>query len=222
MFGLQCRFRKQNNNPLLSEWQYRFHNAVAHFPFIKIEIAMAHINLENDLPGIRGLMAFSPETAKPLNELAEILLRDDNNTLSRGDRELIGAYVSSLNDCFFCQNVHGALAQYYMECDMQFIDEIKRNFRSTPISDKMKSLLTIAGSVQKGGKNVTHEQIQKAKDEGATDREIHDTVLIAAAFCMFNRYVDGLGTWAPEDRQFYVERAPRRAAEGYAEFDLHK
>src|SRR5215471_7195615 len=113
---------------------------------------MAHINLENELPGIRGLMAFSPETAKPLNELAEILLRDDNNSLSRGERELIGAYVSSLNDCFFCQNVHGAMAQHYLECDMQFIDEIKKNFSSTPISEKLKSLLSIAGSVQKGGK----------------------------------------------------------------------
>jgi len=183
---------------------------------------MAHIDLGNELPGIRGPMAFSPETAKPLNELAEILLRDDNNSLSRGERELIGAYVSSLNDCFFCQNVHGAMAQYYMECDMQFIDEIKKNFSSTPISEKLKSLLSIAGNVQKGGKYVTAEQIQKAKEQGATDKEIHDTVLIAAAFCMFNRYVDGLGTWAPEDRQFYVKRAPMRAEEGYADLDLYK
>ena len=183
---------------------------------------MAYIDLQNDLPGIRGPMAFRPETAKPLNELAEILLRDDNNTLSRGERELIGAYVSSLNDCFFCQNVHGALAQHYMQCDMQLIDNIKKDFLSSNISDKMKALLAIAGSVQKSGKHVTEEQIAYAKELGATDREIHDTVLIAAAFCMFNRYVDGLGTWAPQDRQVYVERAPRRAAEGYIDFDLYK
>ena len=183
---------------------------------------MAYIDLQNDLPGIRGPMAFRPETAKPLNELAEILLRDDNNTLSRGERELIGAYVSSLNDCFFCQNVHGAMAQHYMQCDMQFIDNIKKDFLSSNISDKMKALLAIAGSVQKSGKHVTAEQIDHARELGATDREIHDTVLIAAAFCMFNRYVDGLGTWAPQDRQVYVERAPRRAEEGYIDFDLYK
>jgi uncharacterized peroxidase-related enzyme len=183
---------------------------------------MAHIDIQNDLPGIRGPMAFRPETAKPLNELAEILLRDDDNTLSRGERELIGAYVSSLNDCFFCQNVHGALAQHYMQCDMQFIDNIKKDFLSSGISDKMKALLAIAGSVQKSGRHVTTEQIEHARTLGATDREIHDTVLIAAAFCMFNRYVDGLGTWAPQDRQVYVERAPRRAAEGYIDFDLYK
>jgi uncharacterized peroxidase-related enzyme len=183
---------------------------------------MAHINLGNDLPGIRGPMAYRPETARPLNELAEVLLRDDDNTLSRGDRELIGAYVSSLNDCFFCQNVHGSLAQHYMQCDMPFVDAVKKDPASTPISEKMKSLLSIAASVQKGGKSVTPGQIGKARAEGATDREIHDTVLIAAAFCMYNRYVDGLATWAPEDRQFYVERAPRRAAEGYLDYDLRK
>ena len=183
---------------------------------------MAYIDLQNDLPGIRGPMAFRPETAKPLNELAEILLRDDNNTLSRGERELIGAYVSSLNDCFFCQNVHGALAQHYLQCDMQFIDNIKKDFLSATVSDKMKALLAIAGSVQKSGKHVTTEQVEHARSFGATDKEIHDTVLIAAAFCMFNRYVDGLGTWAPQDRQVYVERAPRRAAEGYIDFDLYK
>jgi uncharacterized peroxidase-related enzyme len=183
---------------------------------------MAYINLQNDLPGIRGPMAYSPETGKALNELAEILLHDDNNTLTRGERELIGAYVSSENDCFFCQNVHGAMAQYYFECDTQFIDDIKKNYQSTPISDKLKALLSIAGSVQKGGKFVTTEQVEQAKDLGATDKEIHDTVLIAAAFCMFNRYVDGLNTWAPQDRQVYVERAKMRAEDGYANMNLNK
>ena len=110
----------------------------------------AFINLENDLPGIRGPMAYSPETGKALNEIAEILLHDDNNTLSRGDREMIGAYVSSQNDCFFCQNVHGAMAQHYYQCDMPFIDDIKKDYQTAPISDKLKALLSIAGSVQKG------------------------------------------------------------------------
>jgi uncharacterized peroxidase-related enzyme len=183
---------------------------------------MAHIDLQNELPGIRGLMQFRPETAKHLNELAEILLRDDNNTLTRGERELIGAYVSGLNDCFFCQNVHGAIAGHYLQCDLHQVDAIKNDFMSTDISDKMKSLLSIAGAVQQGGRKVSEEQVSNAKSVGATDREIHDAVLIAAAFCMFNRYVDGLGTWAPEDRQFYINRAPQRAAEGYVDFDLNK
>jgi uncharacterized peroxidase-related enzyme len=183
---------------------------------------MAYIYLKNELPGIRGPMEYSPETGKALNELAEILLHDDNNTLTRGERELIGAYVSSENDCFFCQNVHGAMAQYYFKSDMQFIDDIKKDYQSASISPKLKALLSIAGSVQKGGKYVTTVQVEYAKSLGATDKEIHDTVLIAAAFCMFNRYVDGLNTWAPQDRQVYVDRAKMRAEDGYANINLNK
>ena len=182
---------------------------------------MAHIELSNDLPGIRGLMAFRPETAEPLNALAEVLLRNDDNTLSRGERELIGTYVSYLNDCFFCQNVHGAMAGHYLECDIQQIDDIKENFRETGLSGKMKALLSIAESVQEGGRMVTDRQIREARENGASDIEIHDTVLIAAAFCMFNRYVDGLATWAPPDRQFYTNRAPQRALEGYQSSVFH-
>ncbi|RDC63439.1 carboxymuconolactone decarboxylase family protein [Adhaeribacter pallidiroseus] len=181
---------------------------------------MAHINLQNDLPGIRGLMAYRPDTAKPLNALAEALLRSDENTLTRGERELIGAYVSYRNNCFFCQHVHGALAGHYLQCDIQTIEEIKQDFTAADISEKMKALLQIAGSVQQSGQMVTLAQIAEARVRGATDREIHDTVLIAAAFCMFNRYVDGLATWAPTDLQFYVNRAPQRAAEGYLATDL--
>jgi uncharacterized peroxidase-related enzyme len=182
---------------------------------------MAHINLPEGLPGIRGPMALRPETSKPLNDLAEVLLRSENS-LSRGDRELIATYVSYLNDCFFCQNAHGGLAQHYLACDMFFIDSVKQDKDNASISPKLKALLTIAASVQKGGKNVTTEQVEKAKLVGATDLEIHDTVLIAAAFCMFNRYVDGLGTWAPQDRTFYIDRAKARAEEGYANYDPHK
>lgn len=176
---------------------------------------MAHIDFKNNEPGIRGPMTYSPQTAKPMNELAEILLRSEDNSLTKGERELIGTYVSYLNDCFFCQNVHGAMAGFYMGCSIAQIDAFKTDFKSSDLSDKMKALLVIAASVQKGGKFVTPEQINEAVANGATDKEIHDTVLIAAAFCMFNRYVDGLSTWAPEERAFYVNRAPMRAENGY-------
>lgn len=176
---------------------------------------MAHIDLHNDEPGIRGPMTYNPETARPLNQLAEILLRSENNTLTKGERELIGTYVSYLNDCFFCQSVHGAMAGHYMDCNIEHIETLKRDFQSSDLSEKMKALLAIAASVQKGGKHVSADQVAFARTVGATDKEIHDTVLIAAAFCMFNRYVDGLATWAPENVSFYVDRAPMRAEQGY-------
>ena len=176
---------------------------------------MAHINLNNQLPGIRGLMEFRPFTAKPLNQLAEALLCSSEG-LSKGERELIATYVSSLNDCFFCQNIHGAVAQYYYSEKPNLIHQVKADFHHSDISDKMKALLAIAGSVQKGGKNVSKSQIELAKYYEASDIEIHDTVLIAAAFCMFNRYVDGLGTFAPNDPEMYKNRAIKIAEEtGY-------
>ena len=177
---------------------------------------MAYIHLTEQLPGIRGLMAFRPLTAQPLNALAEVLLRT-NEGLSMGERELIATFVSSLNDCFFCQNIHGAVARYYFPQDENLLAQVKSDYRTAAISDKMKTLLAIAESVQLGGKHVTPEQVEAARGVGASDLEIHDTVLIAAAFCMFNRYVDGLGTFAPDDPAMYRERAVKIAEEtGYA------
>jgi len=175
---------------------------------------MAHIQLPEGIPGILGPMMFSPETAKPLNALAEVLLRGPNS-LSRADREMIATYVSSQNDCYFCQNAHGAVASYHLDGNETLIQEIKRDFEASPVSDKLKALLAIAGKVQKGGKQVTAGDIERAHKQRATDKEIHDTVLIAAAFCMYNRYVDGLATWAPTDPEMYRTNGKRLADDGY-------
>jgi uncharacterized peroxidase-related enzyme len=179
---------------------------------------MAHIKLDPTLPGILGPLALRPELRKSLCVFTDQLMRGEN-TLTRGERELIGAYVSSLNDCFFCEQSHGSLAQHYLQCDMNFIEDIKKDFQSMPLTEKLKALLAIAGSVQKSGKSVTTAQIETAKNAGATDLEINDTVLIASVFCMFNRYVDGLDTWAPQDKESYVIIAPLRAEQGYNRFD---
>jgi len=175
---------------------------------------MAHIRLPEGIPGILGPMTFSPETAKPLNALAEVLLRGPNS-LSPADREMIATYVSSQNDCYFCQHAHGAVAAYRLNGNEKLVNDVKLNFEGAAISGKLKSLLAIAGKTQKGGKQVTAGDVARARQEGATDKEIHDTVLIAAAFCMFNRYVDGLATWAPTDREMYRENGKRLAELGY-------
>lgn len=177
---------------------------------------MPHIQFEEGFPGILGPMRFSPHTAGPMNLLANALMQADEG-LSRGERELIATYVSSQNDCFFCQTIHGAIASAYLEDeDWSFVKSVKTNYAETDLSDKMKALLSIAGSVQRGGKFVTEEQIARARKHGADDRDIHDTVLIAAAFCMFNRYVDGLATTAPTDPDVYRARALNVMANGYS------
>jgi uncharacterized peroxidase-related enzyme len=175
---------------------------------------MAHIELPEGMPGIRGPLAFRPETAKPMGELTEVLMRGES-TLSRADRELIAAHVSVRNDCTYCERSHAAIAAHYLG-DEALVDQAKRDPERAPIPAKLKALLAIAGKVQQGGKSVLTEDVARARREGATDREIHDTVLIAAAFCMFNRYVDGLATWTPEDMDSYRERAAGIARDGYA------
>jgi uncharacterized peroxidase-related enzyme len=175
---------------------------------------MAHIAVNEQLPGIVGLLHFRPETARSLNELAEILLRGES-TLTRGEREIIASFVSYRNNCHFCHTSHGAAASHHYGGNLSLIDDIKAGCVLTPLSSKMRTLLRIAEKVQQSGKAVLPADIELAKNEGATDREIHDTVLIAAAFCMFNRYVDGLGTSAPKEKEAYNDMGRMLAFEGY-------
>ena len=175
---------------------------------------MAHIQVPEGVPGIRSLVMFRPETGQHLYQLAQVLLRGPS-TLSEADRELIAAYVSNQNNCHFCMSSHAAAARCLFGDQSAVVDQTLKDIESAGLSPKMKSLLHIAGKVQILGSEVKQADVNAARIEGATDREIHDTVLIVATFCMFNRYVDGLGTWAPEETSFYVNRAPMRARDGY-------
>ena len=175
---------------------------------------MPHIDLP-DLPGILGPMHFRPETAKPLNDLAEVLLRGDNS-LSRGDRELIAAYVSHLNRCHFCHTSHATFAALQLDDGWEVIDAVIADLDTPRITDKIRSLLRLAAKVQQGGLHVTAAEVDAARSAGATDVEIHDAVLIAAAFCMYNRYVDGLATFAPPNREDYADVGRMIVEQGYA------
>jgi uncharacterized peroxidase-related enzyme len=176
---------------------------------------MAHISLPEGLPGIRGPMAFRPETARPLNDLADVLLNGPIS-LTPAERELIATYVSSQNDCQYCQTIHGAIAAHHLGGDDALVVDVKRDPECAAISDKLKALLVIAGKTAESGRAVTTGDIARARQHGATDLEIHDTVLIAAFFCLCNRYVDGLATWTPQDPDFYRQRAAIVATHGYA------
>lgn len=179
---------------------------------------MPHITLADDLPGITAGFAFRPETAQPMRQLAHILLHTSgqNSDLSSRDRELIATFVSSRNSCFFCQTSHGAAAAHLAGGDAALADAVCTDYRTADISGRLKALLAIAEAVQIDGKSVTRGLIASAREHGAGDLEIHDTVLIAAAFCMYNRYVDGLGTWQPREPAMYREMGKRMAEQGYA------
>lgn len=174
---------------------------------------MPYLPLEEHLPGITGLLEYRKETAAPIRELTQLLLRGPS-TLTEGERELIATIVSHNNHCRFCSAAHTAAADRLLgECETT--EQIKADIESAGVSDKMKALLIIARQVQQTGKNVTTSSIERAKKAGATDLEIHDTVLIAALFCLYNRYVDGLGTLEPSDPAYYNTLAERLATNGY-------
>ena len=176
---------------------------------------MPHIALPEGVPGIRSALQFRPETAAPLLQLAEVLLRGAN-TLTSAERETIAAFVSSRNECRFCHASHRAAAAHHADGDYSVVDAVRADFESAPVSTKLKALLAIAAKIQESGRSVTAADIARARAEGATDVEIHDTVLIAAAFCMYNRYVDGLATWAPDAREAYDQMAEGIVEHGYS------
>lgn len=174
---------------------------------------MSYIPLEEHLPGITGLLEYRKDTAAPIRELTQQLLRGPS-TLTEGERELIATIVSSRNQCRFCTAAHTAAANILLG-ENETTEAIKKNIDTAPVSDKMKALLQIAAQVQEGGKQVTPSAIAAAKTAGATDIEIHDTVLIAALFCLYNRYVDGLATMTPSDPAFYQGLGERLKNHGY-------
>jgi uncharacterized peroxidase-related enzyme len=175
---------------------------------------MAYISVPEGVPGIRSLALFRPETGKPLYDLAQVLLRGPS-PLTPAERELIAAHVSALNDCTFCMSSHAAAARVLFGDQREIVDCVITNRPHEQLSDKMRALLQIAGKVQQSGKSVSSDDIEEAREYGAEDRDIHDTVLIAATFSMFNRYVDGLATLTPNDPKEYEPMGKRLATMGY-------
>lgn len=175
---------------------------------------MAHIAVPDGVPGIRSLVMFRPETGKHLYELAQVLLRDPS-PLTPAERELIATHVSERNNCPFCMNSHAAAARELFADNRSVVDCVIHGEYTPLLSAKMKALLNIAGKVQQSGKLVTDEDVAEAREHGAGDRDIHDTVLIAATFSMFNRYVDGLASLTPTDAKEYEPMGKRMATVGY-------
>jgi uncharacterized peroxidase-related enzyme len=175
---------------------------------------MAHINVPEGVPGIRSLFMFRPETGKILCDLAQVLLRGESD-LSSAERELIATYVSHLNKCMFCMSSHAAASRCLYHEQSGVVDDVLEDLNNSDASDKIKALLHIAGLTRSSGKEVTEADVAAARDAGATERDIHDTVLIAASFSMFNRYVDGLGSLTPGNPSDYIDMGKRMAERGY-------
>jgi uncharacterized peroxidase-related enzyme len=174
---------------------------------------MPHIPLDENLPGITGLLNYRQDTALPIRQLTQILLRGES-TLTEGERELIATVTSYGNQCKFCTAAHTAAADVLLG-DRETAEKVKHDPDNAPVSPKMKHLLEIARRVQADARTVSPDLVEQARHEGATDLEIHDTVLIAALFCLYNKYVDGLASVTPTDPAFYDRLANILKNSGY-------
>ena len=174
---------------------------------------MPHIPLDEKLPGITGILNYRLDVALPIRELTQILLRGES-TLTEAERELIATVVSHGNECRFCTAAHTAAANAFLG-ENETSEKVKHDLAHAPVTSKMKALLTIAKAVQVNGRNVTPDMVGLAKQEGATDREIYDTVAIAALFSLYNRLVDGLASVTPAEPAFYDRLAGILKDKGY-------
>lgn len=175
---------------------------------------MAHIRLTSPLPGMTGLLQSMPITAKPLKELAQALLRN-SKALTPAEGETIATYVSVLNGCEYCSRSHGAVARLLLKYEGGIVEDLRSGTYLIGLEPRMAALMHLAERVQATPVGVRPEDIEKAKAAGAGDGDIHDAVLIAAAFCMYNRYVDGLGTAVPEHPAAYEAIGRRLVDQGY-------
>ena len=177
---------------------------------------MPHICLPPKKPGMVGLAAYRPDVYTYMGGLANLMLHQEHpsSTLTLADRELIATYVSYLNRCQYCHSSHGAIAAAHSG-NPELVQQVSCDYETSKSTPKMKALLKIGGMVQKSGKEVSKEAVDDAIKNGASEMDIHDAILIASMFCMFNRYVDGLGTEMPEDRETFEQRGEMIAERGY-------
>jgi uncharacterized peroxidase-related enzyme len=176
---------------------------------------MPHITVDQELPGIVALMKFKPASGTLLSQLAQQLLRGES-PLTPFERELIAVRVSRGNECRFCEWSHAGAARALADGDEAGLAQRVAGREPTPELDaRMHALLAIADLVRERGDRVRASDIEAARAAGADDETIHDTVLIAAAFCMYNRYVDGLGAMTPPNGAAYDEMGEMLATAGY-------
>jgi uncharacterized peroxidase-related enzyme len=176
-----------------------------------------------EFPGIIAAMKLTPGLGVHLRGLAdELLVRPyEGCTLSRAERELIACAVSAANDCFYCMDSHGAFASELLHREKVpgaelMVDSVKQGVHEE-LPEKMEALLHIAQVVQRNARGLTHHDIERAREAGATDADTQLAVLIASALSMYNRIVDGLRTRTPPSAEAYRGRALEIAEHGYVD-----
>ncbi len=176
-----------------------------------------------DVPGILAAIRLTPGLGVHLRGLADELLVHDfpGSTLVRAQREMLATAVSAANDCFYCMDSHGAFATALLQSTgathlVPLIDTIKLG-SSEGLDPKMQALLHISRTVRRDPRELTAGDVEAALAAGATDADTQLAVLIAAAFSMYNRMVDGFRAQTPPSAEAYRARAGEIAEHGYSD-----
>ena len=175
-----------------------------------------------DVPGIGGAIRLTPGLGVHLRGLADELLVHDfpGATLSRVEREMLATAVSAANDCFFCMDSHAAHANALLEdaaeADLAPLLDAVKTGSSDGFDPKMRALLHIARTVRRQPRDLTTADVASAQEAGATDADVQLAVLIAAAFSMYNRMVEGFRARTAPTPEAYRERAGEIATHGYS------
>jgi uncharacterized peroxidase-related enzyme len=175
---------------------------------------VALVALPAGIPGIRAPLTAYPDTAGPILAVAQAALRGPSS-LSEAERELLATAVSVENQCWFCARSHGAAARVLLGSDAAWVDDVLDGRTPAGVPAKLAALVDLARAVARSCHGATPDVEAACRRAGATDRDLHDTVLVAAAFSLFNRYVDGLGAPEPSDPAAYVPMGERLARSGY-------
>ena len=178
---------------------------------------MPYIPIINNTPGIVGLLDTYTDTGKVLRNLADILLNKNSNAFIKAERETVASYVSFLNNCNFCYKSHSSIADFLWEKKGQtkeYIDKIE-TLEEIMSSSKIETLLYIAKKLHACPQGIKQEDIDLLFTFNFTPDDINDLILIISSFCMFNRYVDGLGTLPALDDDMYNNMAEKIAINGY-------
>jgi uncharacterized peroxidase-related enzyme len=175
-----------------------------------------------DVPGILTAIRLTPGLGIHLRGLADELLVNEfpGATISRAEREMLATAVSAGNDCFYCMDSHGSFATALLEGNgstelVPLVDEIKLG-SSEGFDDKMRALLHIARTVRREPRDLTADDVAAAHAAGAADADVQLAVLIASAFSMYNRMVEGFRARTMPSPDAYRPRAAEIAAHGYS------
>ena len=151
---------------------------------------MAFFSFLDDSSGIASVFANNKVRARPMRELRKQIMRGPS-PLSVGERELIAAFVSTLNQCEFCAGGHTALAARTV--DVRVLDELIANIDTAAISDRLKPIFRFVKKLTEAPSRIVQADVESIHAAGWEESAVEDAIAVCSLFNMLNRIANGYG-----------------------------